>query len=437
MPIKLLPRVTCPHCWHIFATADILWVSVHADLRGDPQLGPDAQQRFLPSRFNPAGDALDARGYACRILACPRCHLVVPRALLEMEPFFVSILGTPSCGKSFYLASLIWELRKKLAKQLALDFGDADPTANLQLAEYEKALFLNPDGETSIPLAQLIRKTELHGESYDEVAFGNQTVSYPRPFLFWIKPKPNHPNAASTSMLSRTLVLYDNAGEHCLPGQDTTGSPATQHIAHSRVLLFLFDPTQDVRFRKAAGKSDVALESVTNRQEAVLHEMGTRVRKYLRLGATAKHDRPLFVVVTKFDVWSHLLDRQKGAANLRQEPWVSTPVIDRLDRDCIDARSAAIRKLLLEHCPGVVEAAEQFASRVTYLPVSALGTPPHAHPNTAKPAIRPGDIRPIWVTVPLVAALQESVRGMISQRREVTKPTNTAVNGEVASKARV
>src|SRR4051812_44270105 len=124
--IKLLPRITCPHCWHSFPSTDVLWVAFHADLKGDPQLGEEKQQRFLPTRFTPEGDALDARGHRCSALACPRCHLTIPRALLEMEPLFVSILGTPSCGKSYFLSSMIWELRRILPEQFALSFADAD-----------------------------------------------------------------------------------------------------------------------------------------------------------------------------------------------------------------------------------------------------------------------------------------------------------------------
>src|SRR5947208_3034823 len=88
--LDLLRRTTCPHCWQAFAPEDILWVSAHADLRGDPRLGPDLPQRFLPTRFTPDGAALDARGLVCTGLACSHCHLGLPRPLLEMEPFFVS-----------------------------------------------------------------------------------------------------------------------------------------------------------------------------------------------------------------------------------------------------------------------------------------------------------------------------------------------------------
>jgi hypothetical protein len=95
----LLDRVTCPHCRENFAPEKVLWISEHQDLLGDQRLGPEQPQRFLPTRFNVAGKALDARGFAC-----PHCHLAVPRPFLEMEPLFVSIFGSPGSGKSYLLA---------------------------------------------------------------------------------------------------------------------------------------------------------------------------------------------------------------------------------------------------------------------------------------------------------------------------------------------
>src|SRR4051812_43780950 len=86
----ILHRIVCPHCWHRFEVESILWVSQHAELVGDPILGPDASSRFLPTRFTLEGDALDARGMRSQTMACPRCHLVIPRAWIETEPLFVS-----------------------------------------------------------------------------------------------------------------------------------------------------------------------------------------------------------------------------------------------------------------------------------------------------------------------------------------------------------
>lgn len=103
---RLLSQLTCPHCWHQFPCEQLLWIAEHQDLMGDPVLGPDHRQRFLPTRFDVECRALDARGFACHSLACPRCHLLFPRALLETDPLFVSVLGAPSSGKSFFLAAM-------------------------------------------------------------------------------------------------------------------------------------------------------------------------------------------------------------------------------------------------------------------------------------------------------------------------------------------
>ena len=104
-PTGILERVTCPHCWEQFAPEKTLWISEHSDLLGDNRL-PDQSQRFLPTRFTVKGEAIDSKGFPCHQLACPNCHLVVPRPLFEMEPLFLSIFGAPASGKSYFLAAM-------------------------------------------------------------------------------------------------------------------------------------------------------------------------------------------------------------------------------------------------------------------------------------------------------------------------------------------
>lgn len=87
-PTGILERVTCPHCWEQFAPEKTLWIAEHADLLGDNRL-PDQSQRFLPTRFTVKGEAIDSKGFPCHQLACPNCHLIVPRPLFEMEPLFI------------------------------------------------------------------------------------------------------------------------------------------------------------------------------------------------------------------------------------------------------------------------------------------------------------------------------------------------------------
>ncbi len=409
--IKLLAQVTCPHCWERFAPEQILWISEHVDLLGDPLLGPERQQRFLPSRFTLDGDAIDARGMTCRTLACPHCHLPIPRAMLEMEPLFVSILGAPASGKSYFFTAMTWQLRQLLPAQFKVAFTDADPASNRALNECEESLFLHAHETALIPLGSLIRKTELQGELYDTVAYGQQTVSYPRPFLFTMQPRDGHPGGGLN--LARMLCLYDNAGEHFQPGQDTTSSPVTRHLAQSRAILFLFDPTQDPRFRAACrGKDGGALSAQRaarlSRQETILNEAAARFRRHAGLSHGAKYDRPMIVVLSKLDEWSHLIG--EGAA---AEPWRTQGNLTGVDIERIERRSERLRQMLMQYCAETVAAAEAFASNITYVAISSLGNSVEIDSATGLPGIRPTNIRPHWVVVPLLFALSHILPALI------------------------
>jgi hypothetical protein len=422
--ITLVNRVTCPHCWNVFPPDRALWISQHPDLLGDPRLGSEQPIRFLPTRFNIEGAAIDARGFPCHGLACPKCHLTVPRALFEMGPMFLSILGAPACGKSYFLAALTWQLRSVLPKHFSLTFSDADPISNHRLHEYEELQFLNPDANALVEL----KKTEEQGDLYDTVLFGEQPVSYPRPFMFTLRPADSHPNSGASGKLSRVLCLYDNAGESFLPGHDTAISPVTRHLALSRALLFLFDPTQDPRFRRACqGKTaDPQMQErsqrldreASGRQETLLLEAAERVRRYAGLSSRAKHNRPLIVIVTKYDCWSSLLDGRRLT-----DPWVASaksPVCA-MQLETIEEMSARLRALLWKLSPEIVSAAESFAEQVLYLPVSATGRSPEIDPTTGAKGFRPRDIRPQWVEVPLLYALSRWLEGLVPYVRAGTK----------------
>jgi hypothetical protein len=407
--LSLLRQVTCPHCWKMFHPEEVLWIATHADLMGDPRLGPEHPQRILPTRFNVAGNALDAHGFECQHLACPHCHLILPRALLEMEPLFVSILGTPACGKSYYLAVLTWELRRILPGHFGLNFSDVDALINQPLAANEESLFVNPRPAEYQLLANLIGKTKLQGEMYDTVSYGNHLVSYPRPYLFSFQPMPHHRQYARARQNARVLCLYDNAGEHFQPGRDTPAAPVTQHLGRAHVLLFLFDPTQDPRFGSLLNQNGSAERA--SRQDQVLVEAIARIRRQLGLSQQAQHDRPLIVVLTKCDVWQHLLPNQVAG-----EPWKGTKNVYGLDTEQIEKRSADSRQLMRQVCPELVRTAEGFTRRVHYVPVSALGHVPN--PEPAGPVVRPADIRPVWVTVPMLYAMYRWMQGLIPRLKQ-------------------
>lgn len=410
-PSSVLPRITCPHCWHVFPIDELLWVSRHAELLGDPVLGADAPLRFRPSRFTAGGDALDARDNPCQVLACPRCHLTIPRAMTQLPPLYVSLIGAPASGKSYFLASMAWEMRRLMRDRFGVSFTDADALFNQSLHENEETLFLshNPDALVSI------RKTELQGAMYDQIRLGEQIVQLPKPLLFTMRSTREREGSSGTgSSQTRMMCLYDNAGEHYQPGMDTVSMPGTQHLAKSRVLWFLFDPTQNARFREQCRSlsQDPQLRGLarTQRQEVLLNEAADRIRRYSGLGAGEKHDRPLIVLVSKADIWSQLLGVQ-----LSREPLATDPgdrSLSAVDVDRVEKVSAGLRELLFTLTPEFVAAAEDFCRHVVYIPVSALGRGPEIDDHGSL-GIRPRDIQPQWVTVPALYMLAKWANGWI------------------------
>jgi hypothetical protein len=406
--IHLVHRVTCPHCWHNFRPEEILWVSEHEDLMGDPVLKEEAL-RFLPTRFALDCLAIDARGSVCHNMACPQCHLVIPRLLLENDITFLSLTGSVGSGKSNLLASMTWQLRQQLAKQFAVTFRDGDKEANWILNRYEEVLFLpeDPDRPTTL------EKTSTHGDLYRSVLINKQERQLPKPFLFAMHPAANHPRATHRRHAGTIICIYDNAGEHFGVGQDTTLTPVTQHLSKSRVLMCVFDPTQDPRFRQRCrefSKDPQITEAMqTVRQENILAEVAVRVRKHTGLSAYQRYDRPLLVLVAKSDIWSPLLD-----ADITSEPvLLGEGGLHVVDTQRIERTSDKVRAMLLQIAPEVVTVAEDFCKTVVYIPVSALGHSPERKPDGSGLVIRPRDVKPRWVTVPILYAFAKWSLGLI------------------------
>lgn len=414
---NLRQKIVCPHCWYEFSPDETLWVAEHPDLEDDVQL-VDQPQRFLPNRFDPVGRAIDAGNVSCEDLACPQCHLIVPRALFEIIPFFASIVGTVSCGKTYFLTAMTWKLRRLLPQRFELLFADTDLNSNKKLKEYERLLFYNPESDQPIKL----RKTEINPmgapDLYNQVKIDNRPVTFPRPFFFVIRPQDSHPNSHSVARHARAICLYDNAGEHFEPGADSQRTPVTRHLARSRVVFMLFDPTQDPNMRAAcspdATDPQIVHGPVTLRQDLVLHEVVDRIRRDTGLGLSERHNRPLIVVLTKFDAWCHLLKVKE----LREPYKQAKSGLFVLDLAYIEKVSEAIKKLLWKYCPDFVASAQGFAENVTYIPVSATGCAPGYDPLTEEVlGMRPSDINPMWVEVPLLYTLARFEGNLIGYAR--------------------
>jgi hypothetical protein len=186
--------------------------------------------------------------------------------------------------------------------------------------------------------------------------------------------------------------------------------------------LFVFDPTQDPRFRSAcrsAGSGTKAQPAGRlSRQETFLNEAAARIRRHAGLAHTAAYDRPLIVVLSKLDEWKHLIDTERGG-----ESWRSQADGTGVDIDRIEHLSDILRGILLHYCPETVAAAETFARDVTYIAVSSLGDQIETDPTTGLAAIRPKNIQPHWVTAPLLYILSRTSSKLIPRLVRRNKPS--------------
>ena len=418
---NLLKEVVCPHCWHVFKPEDTLAIAESSDLYGDRKLGEMERTRFLPTEFDERGFPVDAGGLSCKDYACPNCHLRLPLGALEAPALFISIVGAPATGKSYYLSSSTHTLRNVLPSKFCINFTDADSEMNRRVREYEDLQFFSGD-----QLVQL-EKTEESGDLYDTVKIRGQNMTFPQPFVFTAHPTADHPNYTRAETVARTLCLYDNAGESYLPTKDADSSatPVTRHLAHSNSIFFIFDPTQDARFRSVCrefskdpqlldlGKSSNVRRS-PQRQEAVLNEMSKRVRLYKRMKNTERYQNPFVVIVGKYDVWSKLISYEhekmiiKGMYKGRLYTFLNMTRVANL--------SKIVRDLLMKMTPEFVASVESFASNVVYIPVSSTGRSPELVETTeknTKTCFRANQMKPKWSDVPMLYALAKCAEGLV------------------------
>jgi len=384
----------CPVCWLRFDSGDIMHIAVHDSLRGDPTLGEDAQQRFLATRFNNAGQALDALGLPCSDIACPHCRRKLPPGFLEMPHHIISIVGDQSAGKSYFLGVLTKVLPATLYREFGIVFQDSDPTGNAPVNDMRKALF----GATT-PAQAKLAKTVLEGAMYARLPRQGRTVALPLPFVYTMTPNGDAQERCA-------LIFYDNAGEHFQPGIDIVERPGAQHVASAAGIIFLFDPFNSPEFRHQIGDSkDPQLEkAVVDQQDIILAEMRARIQAIRNLPIGEKIQTPVAFVIGKSDAWIRLL----GSAPLRNPLQAG-----KLELDAIEHNSERLRKLMFELCPGVVANADALSKNVLFFAASSFGHAPiKIGPSEYVPD--PARLEPVFVEVPLLWILSQLRPGLLA-----------------------
>ena len=384
-------KYTCPACWLKFDRGDVLHISVHAALKGDPVLGEEEMLRFSATRFSDSGKALDAMGLPVNDMSCPHCRRKLPPSFLDLPQHIFSIVGAPSSGKSYYLAVLVKMLQTSLYKNFNTSFFDADPSENIRLTEMKNKLF-----SASSSAEASIAKTDLEGDMYLEIPRMGRLVRMPKPFVFNVAPTERQEETVS-------VVYYDNAGEHFEPTRNSAESPGAQHIASASAIFFIFDPTYNLEFRRRlVGHPDPQItDQRFDQQDTLLAETNARVKNLLAIDFKQKITTPLAVIVNKMDVWQDLV----GGRDKFQNPVAP----GKLDLSALDANSAIARNLLLDVAPQIVANAEAISSNVRYFPVSSFGCSPErvGQDKAGRPIFSPNPekLNPVLIEVPTLWVL--------------------------------
>lgn len=372
----------CPYCRTVSDLADVLSVATSPALIGDPILGEGEQQRFLPSQFTGNGLALDSEGGICTEIACPHCHMALPRTLLETPQMVMSVIGAAGAGKSVFLASSMWQCRQLLNRMFGVSFMDLDPVTNRWINAYEEKLFFQEDDQT----LQQIEKTDLQASNVCRaVMIDGDSILLPLPSFFQLHTKDN-PQPQS-------LVVYDSAGEHFRAGADTQASAVTLNMLNADVLFFMFDPSADPRFRPMLDHGSGTAHNYAQRQDVLLAEMAARIRRHMGSKSETRLTKPLIFGVSKADLLRQYLPLDAKIYKPIDEKHFA------LDLDALHAVSDATEALLNDVAPEVAATAHDIASEVWFIPVSALGH------NPMREGVRPCDINPLWVELPVVFTL--------------------------------
>ena len=396
-------QITCIVCWLTFDIGDIMHITSHDSLRGDPVLGEDAQQRFLATRFNDRGLALDAMGLPCMEIACPHCRRRLPVGYASSKNHIISIVGDQGAGKSYYLSVLLNELPTRLFNDFSVVFQDADPAGNAIINQMKQVLF----GARTPEEARLV-KTQLEGGMYERLPRQGRFVALPRPFVFSV-------SSATAPESNCSLIFYDNAGEHFQPGRDSLDSPGAQHVASSSGILFLFDPFNNPEFRRhIADGADPQLDKpVIDQQSVILSEMKVRITRLLNLELTQQIDAPLAVLVGKSDAWIQLLGKKA----------LKNPVVaGKLDMAAVRHNSQQVRELMKNICTPLVANAESISRNVLFFPVSSFGhSPVKIGPGEYAP--NPLQLKPFMVETPMLWVLSRIAPELLQSEPETTVST--------------
>jgi hypothetical protein len=196
----------------------------------------------------------------------------------------------------------------------------------------------------------------------------------------------------------------------------------TSHMSRSDVFFFILDPSQSLELTgRYLGDNDLPPTNYTGnassefkiRQETVLREASRRIRRHLGMAQGERMDKPLIVIINKYDLW-----KMDQSIIMCKEPYHLEGEEPRLSIDIkqIEHVSNVLEHVLRSDYPEFTSAADALSEAVIYIPFSGLNLSPNCSENItgSSSGLRPHNSLARWSAIPLLYSLAKGVPGLIA-----------------------
>lgn len=285
-----LDKTVCPYCYNKFPKSKVKWRCNSGKCIKPANLETDEVYAEYHNIVNPAEkrkphilvDPKPKKGFAkcdkcgedTNQRICPVCHSVLPKT---DENVIISVIGVPGSGKSYYVGTLIRQLRAYMSS-----FG-----CSVRFTTDESRRMYEDRFETPFNRRAVLAKTKQPDENANIVGAN-------LPILCDI---------TDSKLNTRTFTFFDAAGENF--ENETIMRYVAPYISHSTAIILLLDPTQIPAVANtiaaenpgwAQGRGNintVSCEQILNNTVSVIHN---------HLHSSGRIDIPLAIGFSKWDL---------------------------------------------------------------------------------------------------------------------------------------
>lgn len=275
-------NIVCPYCFSRFAEEYVQWRCNQYQCSKAENLELDSpyfvyhkaakprMPHIIPNPTVKGGFAkCDKCGGDTNFRICPVCHSKLPDS---KENIIISIVGVPGAGKSYYVGTLLRQLRMHINRfDCNFRFTTTDDE-DLYNDKFERPF------SKHIPVIKTAAPT-------DE----NNFISANTPILCNIQD----------SKCTRTFTFFDAAGENF--DDPVIMQAVAKYLQHSAAILLLLDPTQITEVQGAvSGVSDKDAHRISY-TKTLTHIMDV-IRSQRKMKPDTPIDIPIAIVFTKWDL---------------------------------------------------------------------------------------------------------------------------------------